>query len=57
MAFLIALMMCEIVRQMIISAAKITIGAPAKNMKNSSVALNKFLTTTPPELSKGISVL
>ena len=31
--------------------------APAKNMKNNSVALNKFLMTTPPELSKGISVL
>ena len=31
--------------------------APAKNMKNNSVALNKFLMTTPPKLSNGISVL
>ena len=31
--------------------------APTKNMKNSSVALNRFLMTIPPKLSKGISVL
>ena len=31
--------------------------APTKNMKNNSVALNKFLMTIPPKLSNGISVL
>ena len=31
--------------------------APTKNMKNNSVALNKFLMTTPPKLSNVISVL